>query len=568
MKRWPVWVVLALAVYHLLLTTSLVVNYGLRHPFLDQFRLYERYLSLGMWEGVLALENGHRPVLPGLVRWLDLFWLDGQGLLLTLTAWTAAALALALLLREVWRELDAPLAAAASVALAVTLLWGAHARMFIHAYEAQHLWYILLAVVMGSSAVIGAGSSTWRWGLGVVCCVAATFSFGPGLASFAALFALAVLQRAGWRVAGGVVLSALGCAVVYLWLLPGANGVRGQSQGLDLPWAVHYVVARWGAWWLEFLPPTSSLGWAERRWLAFALGLMGVGAVVVSAVRQWWRRERMGPLALHGLALVVFAATANALIAANRVGYFHEHPGQLFAERYLFWTALLWAGVALYGLARLSVVGPVRAQAPVLAVTLLIGLLAVQPALRWRAWSAEVYRRVEVSALANLMDVRAHEVFAEITDGPVDNAWRCSRLMRAQGVDVFAFGAMPVSLVLPSYAALPALPVTWREVVSPGGSVWSVQSLLPPELAQEAGERHWLVDASGRVVGAAGFTFHAASAAKPWRLQRPVMNGLQGFVRTDVPEALWLVAEREGQNHVLARLTGDIKVSTKQRPHS
>ena len=564
MRRWSVGLLLALGFYHLLLTVSLVANYGLRHPFLDQFRLYERYLSSDLWSGVMALENGHRPVLPGLVRWMDLFWLDGHGLLLTLSAWAAAALVLVLLLRPIWRELGAPLAAAASCALVVSLLWGAHARMFIHAFEAQHLWYILLGVVAGAAAAMGAGSPARRWGLALLCCVAATFSFGPGLASFASLFVLVVLQRAGWRVAGAVVLVALASAAIYLWWLPGADAVRGQSQGLDLPWAIHYVGARWGAWWIEFLPADGPLDMVQRRWLAFGLGTLAVGLLGLSAARRWWRRDVFSATEQHGLVLVAFAVTANTLIAANRVGYFHQHPGQLFAERYLFWTAVLWAGVALYGLARVSAKGSTRAAAVALVATAVVAVLAIGPALQWRGWSAEVYRRVEVSALAERMDIRSAEVFRDITDGPLDNAWRCTQAMREHAVGVFAPGSMPAALDLVPDAGLPQMPAAWRQVDAPGGPFWSVQALLPAEWSALAADRHWLVDASGRVVGVASFTFHSAPATKPLRLVRPLMDGLQGFVRGQQPGAVWLVREHQGQYRAVVRFAADAPASQGQ----
>lgn len=561
MRRWAASLLLALGGFHVFLTATLVAHYGLRHPFLDQFRLYERYLTHGLWDGVAALENGHRPLLPGLVRWLDLFWQGGHGLLLTASAWGAAALALALLLRPVWRELDTPLAAAASVMLVVTLLWGAHARMFIHAFEAQHLWYILLGVVAGARAAIGAGASAARWSLALGCCVLATFSFGPGLASFAALLVLVLLQRAGWRLAGLVLLVAVVSAAAYLWWLPGADAVRGQSQGLNLLAALRAVGARWGAWWVEFLPWDGAPDMALRRGLAFTLGTLAVGLVVVSAAWRWWRREHFSVTELLGLALLVFAVTANTLIAANRVAYFELHPGQLFAERYLFWTGVLWAGVGLYGLARVAAHGSPRVAGATLLGVALVAALAVPPALRWRAWSAEVYRRVEVSALAHLMDVRSPELLAEITDGPLDNAWRCAAAMRAAGVGVFAAGVPPTALGGVADGAadaeVPVFSVTWRPVAAPGAPAWLVQRVLPAEWASQVGERNWLVDDAGQVVGAAGLTFHGASGTEPWHGVREPLDGLQGLVRSARPATLWLVAERQGRHQVLLRLRPD-----------
>ena len=91
----------SLSIYHLALTASTVLAFSLRYPFMDQFRLNFRYLTVPFPQNVLLLENGHRPVLPGLVRFVELNWLRGTQLLQALTSWFAAAVVMAMLLLAV-----------------------------------------------------------------------------------------------------------------------------------------------------------------------------------------------------------------------------------------------------------------------------------------------------------------------------------------------------------------------------------------------------------------------------------------------------------------------------------
>jgi hypothetical protein len=63
--RWfTITALIVLAAYHFLLTVFTVLAFGLRYPFMDQFRLNLRYLTTPFPQNVLMLENGHRPVLP------------------------------------------------------------------------------------------------------------------------------------------------------------------------------------------------------------------------------------------------------------------------------------------------------------------------------------------------------------------------------------------------------------------------------------------------------------------------------------------------------------------------
>lgn len=550
----------ALTAYHLGQTLGTLGYFGLRHPFLDQFRLIHVYLGQPFWDGVLALENGHRPVFPGMVRWADLAWFDGRPLLQALSAWGAAALAIGLLLRACWRELRGWRLAAAACVLVLTLLWNANARMFIHAHEAQHLWYIVLGLVL---ACVAAWRDVPRWGLAWLACVFATFSFGPGLATFAALLGLALLKRPGPRVWIALILGLALTAWLYLALLPGAGGVRGQSQGLQPSATVFYVGARWGAWWFELLRP-HGVSAATLAGLAWLLGVGAALALGVSVLRRWWRRDALSTTEACALGLALFGLAANAMIVLNRIPYFVDHPGQLFAERYLFWSAAWWAGAALYALARCPArLGP----GPALACCglALAAIAAIAPAKEWRGWAASVTRLVERSHLAARLDWRVAEDFEGITDGPVANAWWALDDLRRHGTGGLggpADASRWIGRQLPAgtrpTVLIDAQPRALREPPRdtqghPRAGAKALAAILPRALATRGPASYWLVTPEGRVVGAAGTTFALKPRTGFWGLGRPPLRGLDGYVLGDDRE-LWLLPQGAGQAVAVLRL--------------
>ena len=233
MRRATVAVLLGLALYHLLLTLFTVSSFGLRYPFMDQFRLNLRYLTTPFPQNVLALENGHRPVLPGIVRVIELNWLGGTQLLQKLTASLAAIGVAAILWAGIKRDMrkDSVLIAAAVCALFTLLTWNANARMFIHAYEAMHVFYVTLFLVVAIHFVI---RDPFERGLkpiafSIAACVGETFSFGPGIASFTAIMAIGILQRREPKVLALIAVAAFTTLLLYYFALPGAEGVRGGS---------------------------------------------------------------------------------------------------------------------------------------------------------------------------------------------------------------------------------------------------------------------------------------------------------------------------------------------------
>ena len=132
--------------------------------------------------------------------------------------------------------------------------------MFIHAYEAMHVFYVTFFVIVAIwFALRASDTGAWKWWAGsIFACVAAQFPFGMGLGSFAAVLTVAILRRCRRFPVLLIVLSALATFVVYYIVLPGADGVRQMTSGLSVQPVIFFVVARVGAVFAELLPPIRS----------------------------------------------------------------------------------------------------------------------------------------------------------------------------------------------------------------------------------------------------------------------------------------------------------------------
>jgi len=548
---------LLLAAYHVLLTISTVSAYGLRYPFMDQFRCNLRYLTMPFPQSVLALENGHRPIVPGLVRVVELKWLGGTQSLQAATAWLAAGLAAAILALEIHRGLRGnTLLQAAGLCVIGTLLgWNANARMFIHSFEAVHVFYILFFVVASVEFAMRASgrSPALSWIASSALCVAATFTFGPGIASFAALMSVAVLRRVGFRLIGLVAVAAIATLLVYYLMLPGSAGVRDNVAAS--PATVFFALARLGAMFAEivrsFVPVPAVV--ALVAWLA---GGMVVALLAPSVIGRWRRRDEFSDLETLGLALFVFGVTTNTLIAASRTAYFFDHPGELFADRYLFWSCVAWVGLITYGLARLSYAsGPSRyAGAAGIAV---LSLCAIPSAVWANGWSAEVYRLSELTAVAQRLTIRDDATLAAISDeGPIA-ASRALDEMRKRKLAMFAERVtMQLGDKVPMVNPRATVRVTTVNVAT-AGSVGKVVRLLSgtlnERLASEAmSSQLWFVGSDGTLIGRAALTYGLPT--NRLRLGRPKWVGFQGYVPQSDASEVFLAAVTEGTATPLARL--------------
>lgn len=374
---------LAYAAWYLLTTLCAIVNFAWRQPMFDQWRMYYTFLSLPFPQNVLQLENGHRPILPNLIRVAEIHWFAADQLLQISIGTLCALTTMGLIAAAVWRERTLPvLGRSAGVMLAVLgVFWLGDARTLLHGNESLHAYLLTLMLVCAALATRRAhleGSLRW-FGVACAACGVATFCFGPGIASFPAIMVLGALLRLPWRWQFLPLCTLAGCLILYLFVLPGNHGVRSMldlhpldsvrvaAQWLSAPWVEGWLGlaeprAPWVAidhrhWLGHALAATANstvaLSRMDWRMLSMVIGLLGAFAFAVRAL-QIGSRGR--PARLDALAVTIgtFVLASAAEIGIGRLDYMGAHPDQVYASRYLLWSCLFWLSLSLLLLARIG----------------------------------------------------------------------------------------------------------------------------------------------------------------------------------------------------------------------
>ena len=547
----------ALAVVHLTNAVSTVSRYTLNHVFQDQFRLNLRYLTVPFPLSIFELENGHRPVLPGLARWLELRYFAGATTLQFASAWIAAAVACGLLFVRCWSALDWPRRLMLFCSVATTIFWIANARMFIHAYEATHLFYIFVSLVVALYAVSGECELTWpRIALACFAATLATFTFGPGIIVYGAVAAVLVLRRAPWKmlvmvgVASGIVFA------LYSFGLPGSAGVRASSESVSLVKTSYFVVARMAAFWVELF----ALSYAEdsvQRAVIVTISAALVAVTLLHVFRLWWTRRRISPAMLMGLGILLFSVVTNALIAINRTAHFQAIPPEVFADRYLFWSALLWLGLVTYWLSL-----PQRSRYFSILIALILvaeAVLAFGQANWWRSWASSTYRVVELTAVAMQLGIPHNHRLQEVSALDIAQVQASVEAMRKARVSTFAREPGPWlgrTLVLaPSTAEIPvAISTDTRDL--PKDSLWEILGGVMPRVDAHrlSGWQLWVGDENGKVIGLCAKTGLRTKSTDYSRYFKPIYNQFDCYVQRGRNDKLALIATSGETAQILAKL--------------
>jgi hypothetical protein len=332
----------ALARFHMLLAFAIVAGAGawlwsslatiatfaLRYPAFDQYRLYAIYLGLPFPSSAIQLENGHRPILPALLRLAEVRWFAADQSLQIITGVVAAGAALALILWTIAREhsLNIVTRAAAALLAVLSIFWLGNARILIHGNEIVQVYLVVLFLVLAILALDKARkfqAISWT-SVASLCCLGATFSFGTGMASFAALLLLAAVVRLGWsRIA--ILVTALAIAAgIYILGLPGSAGVRNTllMEPLEnVAGLLRWLSAPWMSAWLGRGDPIFA-AWGEStsaRWLASLLGSdavmleslvvgsIGLIAFTAAALHAWRRGSALSSVRFVAFGLSTFA---------------------------------------------------------------------------------------------------------------------------------------------------------------------------------------------------------------------------------------------------------------------
>jgi hypothetical protein len=547
-----------------------IANFAWRQPMFDQYRSYVAWLTLPFPQNILQQDNGHRPIIPNLIRLVEIHWLASNQLLQISIGTLCAVLTSGIVAFSAWRDRELPLIArAAGVMLAVLgVFWLANARMQMHGNESLHAYMVTLSVVC-------AGLFTWRaaqnqalrwFGAASAACVVATFCFGPGIATFVMVIVLGMMLRLPWRwllLPIGVMAA---CLLVYLFVLPGGQGVRGMLAFHPLDSAdvaAQWLSSPWINGWLGMAEPAvepmllpglretmigpaivasangvvsfTGLAWHS---LGSMLGFCGGIVFLVRLAIAYQRHTVLTRLQALSIALCLFALASAAIIGVGRVESLRANPSQIYADRYLMWPSLFWMGLALLLLIDVS-----KSKNRLLigaGLVFLFSLPAVMfPTHRgWSGWSAAVYQSAQQTAAAARSGVFDADLLPED-----DAASRASRiqtlgLMRQQRLAMFADPAWELvgSHLSGSVERSDEYAVQTR-IVGPVTDVVDAKIALHFEgwigrgiaKLQKHGQLVVLDDA-GTVVGLAEYSFIKPGAVT-LRLNLPRKRGFDGYIK-------------------------------------
>jgi hypothetical protein len=538
-----------------------VWQYGWRDLYADQWRLYEKFIQLPFPQSVLFLENGHRPVVPNLLRVAELQYAGGSqewqlavGLALSLLAVVGIAWICA---RE--REVPPGHRAFGAALGALGVFWLGNARMLMHPNESVHTYLIVASLVAAALAIgrqlrraDGRPDPSAILGIGMLGLLA-TFSFGPGIALLPAATIVLAAARARPLVAAMPLLLVLPILAIY-FSLPGGEGVRNvltvrplDNVSVALRWlgapALHLLQ--------PLLDPNASHWFAGKiadpvagaiarhagpvhgpiylaRW-PMLVGAAGAAYVGWRSLRTWRQARAATRLELLGMLFAWFGLGAAAIVSLTRLGYFDGRPEQLYAGRYLPWSCLFWAGVALL---RAGNPAPIGVPFRLAALVVLVLALALNP-LHTR-WSRNVQQGAHALNVALAAGIFPREQsLGETVEAEVMAALPA---VRAAGVGVHGDAASRLLGTQPSRAGslIPSVDVQWRPLSDRRGGEGHEVRFVVPDAARQPRERLWLlIDDTGHVVGLA----HPEPRRSRVRMRGYLAGPVTGSLYARVPDA-------------------------------
>jgi hypothetical protein len=579
-----------LAVAALFATTTLcaIVNFGWREPMFDQWREYGIYLDLTFPQNVLQSVNGHRPIVPNLIRIAEIRWLAADQLLQIGVGTLCAFVSAAILAIAVWRErsIDRVLRGAGVMLAVLGVLWLGNARRLLHGSEALHGYVPTVCALLAVWFIHDAArnqSRAWLFAA-IVACVLATFSFGLGVASFCAIIAAAVLERMSWRDIGWIVAAFVLALLLYVFAVPGDAGVREQIALQPLDTArlfAQWLAGPWKAAWFDFAGDTGGSHdlamWArpalaasarfvvgpdtEREGAACLIGgLAGIALFCVFAARMFMQPLPPTRARLLAIGAAVYALASGAITVAARTGYLQEHPDQVYADRYLLWPTMFWCALGLLSILSLA---RVRRRAlrwtGCLALTLLpLALLVSQD--RMAIWGTLVYRQGESNAAAVRSGVYDAAHFPGEAVGDAAHLREIERLKKHhlamfadrawQRVGTRWDGSVEDSNRISGE-------VRWLDPVTdtasglPAGHFegWITHGIAR---AQRFGQLA-VIDSQGIIVGLAEYSF-ISPVAKSLLLRLPRKRGFDGYVAHPGDDATYALVLLDIQNNQAIRL--------------
>lgn len=349
-----------------------------RVPYADAWRHYDRLLTQPFLAGVLTFDNGHPEIFANLVRYLDLHYLDGNenwqiaiGLILALAAYVT------LLVPILTDRTGTRLAKCAALfAPSLGMFWFANERALAHDNDALHVYFVLLCLFVAMRTMLAGNDAkpgNARIAVAALLCFAASFNFGSGIASFAAIIALAFAQRATWRELAFLIAAAAVTVLAY-FLCRGPSADHAAATLLDrIAYALGSLAAPLKYLFWPFLDPAaagmmpspvrpvflaSANGWNhvfgpfdKTIFPQILCGCFYLAVLLWNTVTG--RLHGCSRLTRIGLALGWFGAAVAMAIGLFRANSFlSDASGQMYAPRYLPWSNLGWCGLLLIWLGR------------------------------------------------------------------------------------------------------------------------------------------------------------------------------------------------------------------------
>lgn len=496
----------------------------------DQWRQYVDYVQLSFPWNVLHPDNGHRLLLPNLIAWIELRWFAGNQWL-QIACGIASALVAAMTAAAICLRDESVLLARRSAAMFLSLfaiLWLGNARTLFHSTELLHTTLPMLCLMLALAACLAATRDAARLRplvLALLCALAASFSFGYGMAVFVGIFGTLMARKATFAQLALWFSGLVATAALYL-LLPGTAGVTA-SMGFA-PLQNLLTAARWlGAPFVAMfkylwdpaasgLVPTQTLQHAAHAIaiatsphlpdmhtgvMPYALfGALGMLALSIASLRRLLAHERAGAIEALGFGIAWFGLAAAGIVSISRLTYFEQYPDQIYAERYLPWPCLFWLGLALIALGAPLTKRQIFARAT-FAFALLLPLLAWPIEFGGGIYAALVRGQIDNTAAGSIVGV----IERDVSQGETDNGEfaRGYPVLRPLRVAQFADPALDlIGKPLPSSlsaldARIETRHIDANAIGDPGTAVTLHLAPMPPD----APEHLLLIDAADTVVG-------------------------------------------------------------------
>jgi hypothetical protein len=340
---------------------SLVASFALMPglPYLDHL-LLQAWFFHEVDEGREALfpfelmrGNEHLVLFPMPLFWLDNELFAARGTLLVgithainwLCAWWLAGLA-----RRAF-ALDRAAWLATLAAIAASLAWNVHGQNLCWPYQV-HLYVWWLGWIAAARCAEWADRSGSKRALAatLLCATVALYSFGFGIASFAALIAFALLR---WPLRRSTVVAAVGAALLALYWFGMARGHLGAGMG-DGGWLAHVAAIGGQCLYLLSMPLYFLLCAVLPQAAANVAALALTGAAILFAAfctaRHLRRRQPPEPARTAGALLVTAAVVGAVTTAISRA---HLQGEAARADRYAVLAVSFWLGALLFAVALL-----------------------------------------------------------------------------------------------------------------------------------------------------------------------------------------------------------------------